>query len=390
MNKPNQPVLKVVEFLRQFSSSLVALSELKDKYAIQSNQHKDYPNLVQLKYNQLESPMSEKIVQECRGLILDSSQDWEVIAYPMNKFFNYNEHKANFIDWSTAFVWDKVDGSLMFLYHYDKKFHVASSSLPDASGRVSRDPSNLITYKELFWQVWKELNYSLPKETNFTYVFELATPMNQVIVPLKTNRIVYLAKRNIETFDEHPLTDLNGWELPQRFPVTSLNEAVDLCENLNPMSQEGFVVVDSKFNRVKMKSPQYVAISHLGLTEEEIIDKNLSLEKLDKHAQRRWMLKIIMTNECDEFLTYYPQYTKLYHEVKESYDYLLDNANQIYNENQHLEERAKFAKSLQGHPLMGVMFALRDGKVKSIEDGVRSMGEKKLYKLIGGVVKNSW
>ncbi len=100
MNKPNQPVLKVVEFLRQFSSSLVALSELKDKYAIQSNQHKDYPNLVQLKYNQLESPMSEKIVQECRGLILDSSLDWEVIAYPMDKFFNYNEHKANFIDWS--------------------------------------------------------------------------------------------------------------------------------------------------------------------------------------------------------------------------------------------------------------------------------------------------
>src|SRR6185312_17211633 len=69
-------------------------------------------NLVSLKYNQIESPMHEPIVQECRGMVVNTTTG-KVLAHPYNKFWNYGEHLADTIDWSTARVLEKLDGSLM-------------------------------------------------------------------------------------------------------------------------------------------------------------------------------------------------------------------------------------------------------------------------------------
>jgi tRNA splicing ligase len=54
------------------------------------------------------------VVQECRGLILDESANWRIVAFPYTKFFNYGEEHAASIDWSTACVQEKLDGSLMY------------------------------------------------------------------------------------------------------------------------------------------------------------------------------------------------------------------------------------------------------------------------------------
>src|SRR5689334_13224443 len=105
--------LETVRFLR-----LHGLPELCERYKITARRHGYYPGLVQLKYSQIESPMGERIVQECRGLILDEGHDWKVIAFPYTKFFNHGEGHAAPIDWGTAKVYEKLDGSLMTLYSY--------------------------------------------------------------------------------------------------------------------------------------------------------------------------------------------------------------------------------------------------------------------------------
>jgi len=73
------------------------------------------------------------VVQECRGIVLDMDDDWAVVAYPYRKFFNYGERWAASVDWSSAAVVDKLDGSLATLYWYRGQWHVASSGVPDAS-----------------------------------------------------------------------------------------------------------------------------------------------------------------------------------------------------------------------------------------------------------------
>ncbi|MGK7899383.1 MAG: RNA ligase, partial [Xenococcus sp. (in: cyanobacteria)] len=78
------------------------LTNLVNEFKIKVNRHQDFPNLVCLKYSQLESPLEKKIVQQCRGIILDESQDWQIVSYPYDKFFNYGESQAPAIDWDSA------------------------------------------------------------------------------------------------------------------------------------------------------------------------------------------------------------------------------------------------------------------------------------------------
>ncbi|HLX52813.1 MAG TPA: hypothetical protein VKR58_02675, partial [Aquella sp.] len=42
--------------------------------------HNLYPNLCTFKYDMIEADFSNPITRECRGIILDQSQNWKVVA----------------------------------------------------------------------------------------------------------------------------------------------------------------------------------------------------------------------------------------------------------------------------------------------------------------------
>ena len=53
-----------------------ALQAVCAQYHLHTSRSKRYPNLIQFKYDQLESPFREQLVRECRGLILDEANEW--------------------------------------------------------------------------------------------------------------------------------------------------------------------------------------------------------------------------------------------------------------------------------------------------------------------------
>src|SRR3990172_1114954 len=73
--------------------------------------HGEFPNLILFVYDQTTSSKSDAVANECRGLILDEADDWTVISYSMNRFFNAGEPAAAHIDWPSARVEEKLDGS---------------------------------------------------------------------------------------------------------------------------------------------------------------------------------------------------------------------------------------------------------------------------------------
>jgi hypothetical protein len=375
--------LHVVKFLKEFEDKSNALTQLKDKYGISINFHSLYPNLVQFKYDQINSPTGHDIVRECRGLILDMDADWTVVAYPFKRFFSNGEHHAAKIDWKTAKFWEKIDGSLMFVYFYDDVFNVASSGLPDARGDVS-DKS--MTFSELFWKTWMDRNYDLPDNHNYTYIFEMTSPLTQVLVPHVENHIRLIGVRDLTTMQEVDINTITkNWEKVKCFPVASIEEAEALCQTMNPMEQEGFVITDAKFNRVKLKSPQYAAISHLGLTPEEIQEKGLRMDKYDGNTQERWMLKVIMTNECAEFLTYYPQYKSLYEKVYSRYVKLVSEMEVLYASIKDITNQFEYASHVKDHPMSGVFFQLKAGRIATVKDGIKNTDPAKLQKILKGI-----
>ncbi len=341
------------------------LEKLAQEYNIKVNRHGEIDNLVCLKYSQLESPMGEKIVQQCRGIILDEANNWEIISYPYDKFFNYGECHAPKLNWNTAKVYEKLDGSLMTLFYYQGKWKVQSSGMADAAGEVS---GFKYSFKQLFWRVWQELSYQLPTETNYCFMFELMTPYNRIVVRHDRNKLVLHGVRNILTLEEaDPQTwaDKYNWQLVQRYPLKSLKEIIAMTNELDPMDSEGYIICDADFNRIKVKSPQYVAVSHLKTG-----------------FSTRRMLEIVATNEGEEFLNYYPEWRNLYQKIRDKYDVLAKEIETEYQKYQHIPVQKDFALAVKHLDCSNILFALRAGKTSSVKESLAKTSIQKLESLL--------
>jgi hypothetical protein len=355
---------KLQEYLRKNGPE-----KLDQEFSIAVKQHGTYPNLYLFKYSQIDSPMHEEIVQVCRGIILDRDNDWKVVSYTYDKFFNAGESLAAKIDWSTAKVYEKLDGSLCQLYWYDNQWHVATSGTPDASGEVN---GYGISFKDLFWKVWNELGYKFPETTNICYAFELCTPYNRVVVPYKKNRIVLHGARGISSLKEKNelfrYANEHGWELIKILSYENYQEEIDvlkLADKLDPMQTEGFVVCDHNFRRVKIKSPKYVALHHA----------------VDGMTPRR-MLEIIQKNESDEFLSYFEEFRALYETIKEKYNRLVLETEETYNKFKHIENQKEFALSVKDLSCAGACFSIRSKKYKTFLEYYNNMNVKYLEEIL--------
>lgn len=355
--------------LQKYLRSGKTPASLKEEFGINHRRHRDYPNLVLFKYSQIESPMGQRIVQESRGIILDENTNWEIISFPYTKFFNHGEGHAATLDMTTAEAQEKLDGSLMTLYRYDNKWHVASSGMPDASGEVSIMLGTK-SFADLFWDTWQLSNYTLPKSNQHCYMFEMMTKYNRIVCVYDAPRIVLHGVRNLVTMQEESPKEhakLNGWQLVRSFKMSSLDAIVELAKSIDPTQEEGYVTVDANFNRVKIKAPQYVALSHLK-----------------ESASPKTMLELIRQNEGSELLTYFPEFTDLYNKIKSAYDELVTKVKNTYEQIKNIETQKDFALEATKTKYSAVLFALRGKKVASAEEFYRDCNIKNLIESLGG------
>jgi hypothetical protein len=376
------PSLHVQDFLRfhQKTNPLVDPVEALGKlYAIKAKAHGKYPNLVQLKYDQIDSPMGNPIVQECRGLILDRDKNWAIIAHPFHKFFNSEEGHAAKIDWSTARVQEKVDGSLIIMYHHDGKWHVATSGTPDASGAINGLP---MTFEKLFWETvfmeGSKSHYWAHEDPNsispdITFMWELTSPYNRIVVQHPKPKLTLIGMRNRVTGEEYDVATSAppGAPIVKHFDLTSLEAIGNSFSTISALNQEGYVVVDASFNRVKIKHPQYVALHHL---------KGEGSTPSTKGA-----LAVVRQGEMEELLSYWPEWAPIFTEVRERYENLVTELETAYQDVVkkvppvppgvvQTDKRAQglfrkeFATLATKTRVPAVMFSLLDGKAKSVRE----------------------
>lgn len=130
-----------------------------------------HPSLPLNIYNYTRKTQFEKYWNEytllARGLVLDF--DYNVVAFPFKKFFNFEEHQASDIPKESYEVFDKMDGSLGILFNYEFNWHLAT--------RGSFVSDQAIRAKEIL----KKYNISELNPEN-TYLFEIIYPENRIVV----------------------------------------------------------------------------------------------------------------------------------------------------------------------------------------------------------------
>lgn len=344
--------LAVQEFLRT-GGTLEALAEL---YAVKAVRHKGHPNLVLLKYSQIASDMSLPLVQECRGIILDESDHWRVISRAYDKFFNDGEPNAPEIDWATARVQEKVDGSLCTVYEYAGKRQVATTGSPDAGGPVG---DSAITYAELFWEtlgLYLGEDWETPpwESSDWCYLFELTTPQNRVVVNHVQAGLTLLGVRDRITgrWQETSAAVMARVVPPVReFPLQSLTDIQATFAAMDPLMQEGYVVVDAQENRIKVKHPGYVALHHMkdGMTPKSMLD-------------------VIQRGEVPEVTVHFPNLAEAFTAIKTEYDALASAIDTAYAPIKDMETQKDFAAQALAFPYSAALFDIRRGKADNGKD----------------------
>ncbi len=287
----------------------------KKPYCLSINEDKDY---MLLKYNQIDSDFNQEICKECRGLIINKHIHTPV-ALSFYKFFNIEESFAVNIDWSTAQVQEKIDGSKILIWFDDinENWRISTSGCLNAYSTYIENilVTKPISFGELFEMALKNHNINIKKF--FTslnkykcYTFELVSPINKVVIPYERTDIYLIGQRDVRTFvEEEPRINFNIRK-PQLYNLNSEKECWEALDKMD-WNQEGFVVVDNKWNRVKIKNKKYLMAAYL---------RNNGVQSKSR------ILNIIKNNEQSEFLAYFPEYTQRFKEIEQTLNIWLDNA----------------------------------------------------------------
>lgn len=297
-------------------------------YGIKIKQDKD--GLAIFNYD-IDCDFSSPIVQEARGIIIDTDTV-DVVCWPFRKFFNSTESHADPIDWNHARVQQKIDGSICKLWWNPKRnrWQWSTNGVIDASEvHISE---NTMSFYEL---IMKALEYTYIKEAeanglldrDYTYIFELVSPENQIVIHYDTTRLFSTGKRNNKTgAEEVPV--IPGVTRPREYPLGTYDDCIKAAEALNTDSDEirdeGFVVVDDSvkntdgsWNRLKIKSPIYVSPHHA--INNGVITPKRALEIILNEQQD----DIPYSARTDSLLKWYEaQYAEFKYMVQQYIDYV--------------------------------------------------------------------
>lgn len=302
-----------------------SLEDLETELSISIKKDSHF-GLTSLKYSQVDSPTKHPVVADCRGIVLN--QNNEVMALPFKRFHNLGDNDIV----SGSHVSNKLDGSLCTLYYNDAVgmwFFATSNSSTSRNSNLSRSSKldsfvqiyelyftgnySEVVYEEgqptldpeHFTKVMQKINSVIKPRLkgleDYSFIFELTSPYNKVIVDYNQTKMNLIGVRNRKSgedlsFPEMELiADDTGFEMVKYTTVENIGDVESYIEELRSSGIfiEGVIIRSPDGVRHKYKTKAYVAA--------HFMDGERKLRKKD-------VLNLVIEHEEVEFLTYYPEY----------------------------------------------------------------------------------
>jgi len=190
---------------------------------------------------------------------------------------------------------------------------------------------------------------------DFCYMFEIVTDKNRVVTWYDDSFVVLVGIRNLKTLEEVSQKDLDllakiylDVRRPKRYLAKNLDECKSLFAQLRD-DEEGLVVVDKDFNRLKLKQDSYLQMVKIKmLKEDEILDYVRGKIELDGELlQKDKQVSAKIDGIRSEWLT------------------LLDLIESTFDEIKNAPNRKDFAMKASGYPFKSFLFYMLDERETS-------------------------
>jgi T4 RnlA family RNA ligase len=354
--------------------------QIERKFGIKARPSLD-GKLVNMKYSQIDSDKHLRVVQECRGILLEQNT-WNIVGRGFERFFNYTEDVRNWdqpdFDSDNLGIFEKVDGSIITVFNYGGEWRLSTSGVIDGTSNVN---GGIMTFRELFERgadrydgFWDRL------DTRYTYVFELISPLNRVVTEYDTTDLRLLSMRYADdsrelNWDEILTATANIADVPKakRFDFNGL-EAILKGLSEVAYKDEGFVIVDFNkvnaygcFARLKMKCAEYVRLHHL---------------KDSVSSSPRRLVEVVLLNEGDEVKATFPELKVAVEDIEVIYTDYKKSIGRAWNAVAHLcfeamstEEIATYAKEvISNHKAQSwILFRMRSEGVRDVQSMISTI-----------------
>lgn len=319
---------------------------------------KEEDGFVLFKYDQISSDFEEKICKEARGLILDSQDNFKVVRFAFEKFFNLGEVYADKIDWNTCVASEKLDGSLMTIWYARGEWHLSTNNTINAYNAELSCAGPYKNFGELFSAAAVNSGLDLEKiPTNLMLTFELCSEFNRVVIAYQAPKLYHILTRDNQTLKEIEFDC--GVQKPKSYFFNNEEDYKALVSKMDE-THEGIVVKDAANRRVKIKTPLYFELHRMAGNGKMTLDRAIEL---------------IKTNDYQELLVYFPQYENYFLIVKNRINYcnrlaktiphIVDVWKSHSNFNSEREARKEFALKISSIPLKHLYFKAYNGDLES-------------------------
>lgn len=322
-----------------------------------------------LDYDQITVKWAEPYGYSCRGLVLDVDT-LDVLAAPLKKFFNCGETYADSINWNSAKVFEKIDGTMINRWWspHSKQFEYSTRfQLPTGLETTSVN-SGMMTWRSMIDRCMKSVDQDFlraqPKDQ--TWTFEVCSPHNMVVVRHTEFFAKLLAIKSNSSFKEFSVEVSK--HSPKSYSFASARQVLDFANQHPAVDLEGFVVVDDSFNRIKIKSDQYVQLHRLK-------DGLNSINNI---------ILLARNSDFEEVVTHFPQYKPDLCAAQSLIEQIISEHDDAFSRLRNIENQKEFAIAVNslGIAFPGALFSTRAGKHKSIKEALFSMPDPAFCRLV--------
>lgn len=200
----------------------------------------------------------DPIVQNCRGVIFDTTDDYNIVALPFAKFFNYGEAGIHTPAPGAKIegIYEKVDGSLGICFFWHGKWHITTrgslnSDIGAEAQKILDEELQILTQRPS------------QNDMKYTFMFEIILPSNRICVDYKgARKLVYLGSRKTSTGQmihgsNHLLMHFTmafgvGFENVKRYDFNDIESITAYVNSQKGDEFEGVVmVIDGELYKVK-------------------------------------------------------------------------------------------------------------------------------------------
>jgi hypothetical protein len=278
------------------------------------------------------------VLVKCRGLVVDS--EGKILNFPFERFFNDWEKEKAIIDWKSAEIQSKIDGSLISCFWNGNDWEITTRGSFYPNVKYDSD------FSRMFKKHFKRFDLL---DKNFSYIFELVTRENRIVTYYDHEAVYLIGIRDLTTLKEvsQKILDETAKILkvkrPKKYSAENVEQCKKLFENMKE-DEEGLVIVDKDFNRVKIKQESYLKLARISmLNEQDIFEYVLGYSQIDI-----------------EFINRLPEVEAKIEGIRKKWNKIMERAKEVFEIIKDKPTRKEFAIEAVKYPFNSILFSMLD------------------------------